>query len=390
MAPRHPFLDLKALHASIRPELDEAIARVLAHQQFIGGPEVAEFECDFAGWCGARFAAGMSSGTTALTAILAADGIGPGDEVVVPSHTFIATVESIVETGATPVFADIDADAMTLDPDSAAAALSHRTAAIVAVHLYGSVGRWGALEALAAKHGLALYEDAAQAHGAEWTDPHGRTRRAGTLGRAAAFSFFPGKNLGAFGDAGAIATNDEALGRKAKMWANHGRVGKYDHEFLGVNARLDALQAAILRAKLPHLDQWNAARRRVAAEYAAAFEGTPVRMQLVPPTGVSAWHLLVVRTPVDRDALRERLAARGVATGIHYPVPCHRQPACAHLAPAPVPLDRTEAAAAAILSLPMCPMMAEGAAREIAGIVLEEVSGLDPIPNADSGSSGNR
>lgn len=357
-----PFLDLAAINAEAGNAIQSALDSVIHHHRFINGPEAGEFACDWAGYCGVHYAVGTSNGTTALEALLRCDGIGPGDEVILPSHTFIATVESIAATGARPVFADIDPATMLMDPASVESVVTSRTAAVVAVHLYGAVVPWNRLEEVADRWSLALYEDAAQAHGATW-----RGRRAGSLGRGAAFSFFPGKNLGAFGDAGAVTTGDAHLGERVRAYVNHGRLSKYTHDFLGANARIDTLQAAVLRAKLPLLDGWNERRRTLAAAYDRALEGTGFQPQVIDADVVSARHLYVVRCPVDRDRLRPVLDALGVGTGIHYPVPCHLQRACAHLGGGEGSLPATEAAAASILSLPMCPTLGP----DVAGRVCE-------------------
>jgi len=369
--PRHPFLNLAALTASVQGDIDAAIGRVVGHHKFINGPERGGFERAWAGYCGVAEAAGTSSGTSALTALLRCDGIGRGDEVILPSHTFIATAESVLEAGATPVFADIDPGTMLLDAGAVEAVVTPRTAAVVGVHLYGCPVEWDALDRVAGRSGLALYEDAAQAHGAEW-----KGRRAGSLGRGAAFSFFPGKNLGAFGDAGAITTDDLELAAKCRAFVNHGRQSKFAHDFVGTNARLDTIQAAVLLAKLPHLDGWNARRREVAREYASAlgteeFASRGVRMQRIPEGALSSFHLFVVRVPGDREAVRQALRARGVETGVHYPLPTHLQPAMEPWSGGEGSLPETERAAGEIISLPMCPMMKPGDAADVCAILGE-------------------
>jgi dTDP-4-amino-4,6-dideoxygalactose transaminase len=343
-----PLLDLHAQHAGIRRELDEAIAGVLARGKYVNGPEVAEFEAAFAVYCEADHAVGCSSGTDALTLILRAAGIGPGDEVITTTMTFIATLESIVEVGATPVVLDCDPDTALLDADTVAAAIGPRTAALVPVHVYGQPVDLDAFRALADRHDLLLVEDAAQAHGARWDG-----RRAGSVGDGSAFSFFPGKNLGALGDAGAVTTNDAALAERMRRLRDHGRMDKYRHDILGVNARLDSLQAAVLTVKLRHLEGWNDARRAHAAAYDEALQGSGAEPVRVEPRVTHAYHQYVVRVG-DRDLARERLAGEGIATGVHYPVAVHRQPAAAGLVD-PESCPNADGLAATVLSVPVFP-----------------------------------
>jgi dTDP-4-amino-4,6-dideoxygalactose transaminase len=347
-----PLLDIHAQHDSVRDELEAAIARVLAHGRFISGPEVAEFEEAFAAYCGAAHCIGTSNGTTAIEIVLRAAGIGPGDEVVTTAFTFIASVEPILFAGATPVLADVDPETGLLEVDAVEAAITERTAALMPVHLYGQTVDLDAFRELADRRKLLFIEDAAQAHGAEW-----RGRRAGSVGDAATFSFFPGKNLGALGDAGGVTTNDDALAERVRKLRDHGREDKYRHDVVGTNARLDTLQAALLHAKLRHLDDWNEARRRHAAAYDAAFadvEGvTPIRIR---DGALAVFHQYVVRLE-DRDAARAALAAQEIETGVHYPIPLHRQPALAGLVSGEFPA--AEALASEVLSLPVFPEMTE-------------------------------
>jgi dTDP-4-amino-4,6-dideoxygalactose transaminase len=344
-----PLFDLKAQHASIRAELDEAIARVIEGGRFVGGEEVSEFERQFAAYCGARHCIGASSGTQALALGLRAAGIGSGDEVITTPLTFIATAESILSTGARPVFVDPDPDTALLDPASVEEAISEGTAAIVVVHLYGNPVDMDAFRALADRRRLLLVEDAAQAHGAAWDG-----RPVGSLGDFAAFSFFPGKNLGALGDGGAITTGDAEIASSVAALRDHGRSGKHHHDRLGTNSRLDALQAAVLRVKLRHLDGWNELRRQHAASYDRALADVdgvePIR---VLPKSTSAYHQYVI-TLEDRDGAAAHLEARGIATGLHYPVPIHRQPALAGLAGERA-LPNAERLAQRVLSLPISP-----------------------------------
>lgn len=343
-----PLLDLTAQHASVGESLDAAIAGVVAHGQFVEGPEVARFEEAFAQFCDTRYCVGTSSGTSALELALRAAGVGRGDEVVTTPFTFIATVAPIVQAGARPVLVDVDAGTGLLRAESVEAAITPRTAALVAVHLYGQTVELDRFRALADRHKLFLLEDAAQAHGAAW-----RGTRAGSVGDAATFSFFPGKNLGAFGDAGCVTTNDEALAARVRKLRDHGRSDKYRHDELGTNARLDTLQAAVLLAKLPHLDDWNERRRRHAAAYDRAFEPVPgvdpIRLR---EGALPVYHQYVVRV-ADRDRVRDGLHKRGISTGVHYPVPLHRQPALDGVVAGSFPV--AERLAREVVSLPVFP-----------------------------------
>ncbi|CAA9288152.1 MAG: Aminotransferase, DegT/DnrJ/EryC1/StrS family, partial [uncultured Chloroflexia bacterium] len=318
---RVPFLDLHAMHAELASEIDAAWHEVSGSARFVGGPAVEAFEAAWAGYCGTRHCVGVGSGTAALELTLAALGIGPGDEVIVPANSFIATAAAVAAVGATPVFADVDPATLLLTAETINPQLTPRTAAVMVVHLYGQPADMDAINALAARAGICVIEDAAQAHGASWRD-----RPAGGLSRAGCFSFYPGKNLGAFGDAGAVVTNDAALADRIRAMSNHGRChdDPYRHETLGGNHRLDALQAAILSVKLRRMDAWNAGRRRAAAVYASALSALPVRPVSIAPGAGSSHHLAVIRTPA-RDALRQALSAAQIGTGIHYPIPCHLQ-----------------------------------------------------------------
>jgi dTDP-4-amino-4,6-dideoxygalactose transaminase len=344
-----PLLDIHAQHRAIRGDLDAAIAAVLAHGRFVAGPEVGQFEEAFARYCEVPHCVGCSSGTSALTLALRAAGVGPGDEVVTTAFTFIATVESIVETGADPVLVDVDAASGLMRVEDVEAAITERTAAIVAVHLYGQPVDTRAFGELADNRGLKLIEDAAQAHGAEWEG-----RRADSLGDAAAFSYFPGKNLGALGDAGAVTTGDAELAARARALRDHGRLDKYRHDRLGTNARLDTLQAAVLGVKLPHLERWTEARRAHASAYDEALANLEgVEPITVEPRARCVYHQYVVKV-ADRDAVADALRERGISTGVHYPVPLHRQPALAAEHGA-LDLPGAEALAATVLSLPVYP-----------------------------------
>ena len=377
MADSVPFLDLGRAHTELRPELDAAWHQAVATSGFIGGAAVERFEADWAAYCGTRHSVGVSDGTAALELALAALGIGPGDEVIVPANTFIATVEAVAKVGATPVFVDVQPATLLLDPAAAAAAVGSRTRAIIAVHLYGQPCDMDALAALAGRHGLALIEDAAQAHGATW-----RGRRAGSLGTIGCFSFYPGKNLGAFGDAGAVTTDDWGLAAAIRSRANHGRppAAAERCDVLDGNHRLDALQAAVLAVKLRHLDRWNAARASVVQRYTSALAETGVTFTRSRDEASSCHHLAIALVPV-RDEVRRRLAAAGVATGIHYAIPCHRQPACAALvrdAREEPYVPVVDATAGRLLSLPLFPQLTEAEVQRVIDAVVAIIATLDP------------
>ena len=350
-----PFLDLHGTNNGLREEFDLAWKTVLDHGHFVGGPEVERFERDFATYCGTKACIGVANGTDALELILRGLGIGIGDEVIIPTNTFIATAEAVCATGARPRFVDVCADTLLIDPAAVQAAINSSTAAIIAVHLYGQMVDPEPLSTIAAAQGLALIEDAAQAHGARH-----RGATAGSVGIAAGFSFYPGKNLGALGDGGAVVTSDLALAETIRSMANHGRCAadRYRHDRSGRNSRLDTLQAALLSAKLPWLDASNARRVSAMAAY---------REMLPPscsPVSVQAgaepvYHLAVVQVD-DRAKVGDALTAAGIGWGVHYPIPCHQQPALAALhesVPASQKLPVAERAAGRILSLPMSPTL---------------------------------
>jgi dTDP-4-amino-4,6-dideoxygalactose transaminase len=308
-----PFVDLKAQYEVYRTELDAAIRQVIDATAFVGGKFVKEFEGDYARAFGVKHCISCANGTDAIYIALRMLGIGPGDEVITTAASWISTSETIGQTGATPVFVDVD-DHYNIDPEQIDRAITPRTKAVVPVHLYGQAARMDAITAIARKHGLMLVEDCAQAHYATFAG-----QKAGTFGVAATFSFYPGKNLGAYGDAGAIITNDDELARKFRMYANHGALKKHEHEIEGINSRLDGIQAAILRTKLPHLAEWTARRQAIARRYDEKLAA--IREVVVPTTAPGAthvYHLYVVRVP-ERDALRMFLQERGIETGIHYP-----------------------------------------------------------------------
>jgi len=356
-----PFLDLQAGIAPLRRELDAAIAAVIDSGAFAGGRFVEKFEQDFAAYCGCSEAVGVGNGTDALWFTLLAAGIGPGDEVITVGNTFAATVEAILFTGAKPVLVDVLPDSLLIDPAHVAAALTPRTKALIPVHLFGRIAEMHALQALAERHSLFLLEDACQAHGARLEGRH-----AGTIGHAGAFSFYPGKNLGAFGEAGAIVTNDSALATRLRCLRDHGQSRKYHHSHLGWNGRMDGIQAAVLSVKLPHLDKANARRRQHALAYQKAL--APLDNLSLPELGpleANSLHLFPIRTK-DRDDRLKRLAEMGVHCGIHYPIPLHLQPAFANTKLPPGSLPVTERSAAELLSLPMYPELNDARISEVA------------------------
>ena len=367
-----PFLDLAPATAELRGELDEAIARVLSSGRYILGPETEAFEQEYAAYCGTRHAIGVSNGLDAINLILRALDIGPGDEVIVPTNTFIATWLGVSYAGATPVPVEPDSRTYNLDPARVEAAITPRTRAIMPVHLYGQCADMSALREIADRRGLKLVEDAAQAQGASQGG-----KRAGGLGDAAAFSFYPGKNLGALGDAGAVTTNDDALAARVRLLRNYGSPVKYEHPEQGMNARLDEIQSAVLRVKLRHLDAWNGRRRKLAAAYDARLDGNKAALPFVAPGQLPSWHLYVVRSP-QRDALRAHLAARGVETIIHYPTPPHLQGAYASLGRGPGSFPISERLHREVLSLPLGPHLAD----EQAGWVCEALSSFEPARDA--------
>ena len=360
-----PLVDLKAQYDAIQPEIDAAIQRVVSRTNFILGEEVASFEKEFAAFCGVDFCAGVASGTAALYLALLAYGVRPGDEVITTPHTFIATAEAISHTGARPVFVDIEPGRYNLDPTLVEVAITPRTKAILPVHLYGQPADMESILEIAQQHGLRVIEDAAQAHGAEY-----RGRRVGSWGDIACFSFYPGKNLGAYGDAGAIVTNDVKIADKVRLLRNHGRRDKYEHLVEGYGERLDALQAAILRAKLPHLDEWNEQRRGHANRYRQLLATLPILLPSEPSHTIPVYHLFVVRTS-RRDEIQRHLRSQGIETGIHYPIPLHLQPAYRHLAYREGDFPLTEQAAREVLSLPMYPELSDEQITEIAEALRE-------------------
>jgi dTDP-4-amino-4,6-dideoxygalactose transaminase len=344
-----PLVDLKAQYATIKPEIDAAIRRVIDNATFILGKEVADFEQAFASAVGAQGAVGVASGTAAIRLALLAVGVGPGDEVITTAHSFIATAEAISQTGAKPVFVDIDSRTYNLDPEKVEDIISPRTKAILPVHLYGQPAALGPLLDIARRHHLWLVEDAAQAHAAEYAG-----RKCGSIGSLACFSFYPGKNLGAYGDAGAVTGNDPDLLARVRKLRDHGRTSKYEHDEIGFGDRLDALQAAILETKLHHLNDWTEARRAHARRYDELLADTDLIRPYEAPNVRHVYHLYVIRVS-RRNEILEHLKSKGIGAGIHYPVPVHRQPAYLKEGYGDTSLPVTEQIANEVVSLPMYP-----------------------------------
>jgi dTDP-4-amino-4,6-dideoxygalactose transaminase len=369
-----PFGDLKRQHAHIGAELDAALRRSVASGWYILGSEVQAFEQEFAAYCGAAHCIAVASGFDALYLALAGLGVGPGDEVITVANACVYQVAAILQTGATPVLVDVDPIHHNLDPERLAAAITPRTRAIMPVHLYGRLAPMAAINAIVARHNLAVVEDAAQAHGAWAATSEGTPRRAGRWGDCACFSFYPSKNLGALGDGGALVTNDAALAEQLRRLRFYGWGSKYvATEAGGRNSRLDELQAAVLRVKLHYLDEWNALRRERAAWYADLLSDAP--LELPPDEPGHIYHLYVIASD-RRDALRDRLVAAGISCDIHYPVPVHLQPAYAHLGYRAGALPVTERQAERILSLPLFPELTRA---EVDQVVAALRSGVDRL-----------
>lgn len=358
-----PFLNMKAPYQELQEELDEAYQRVMASGWYILGEEVEAFEQEFAAYCGVRHCIGVGNGLEALHLILRAYQIGPGDEVIVPANTYIATWLAVSYAGAVLVPVEPNERTYNLDPERIEAALTPQTRAILAVHLYGQPADMDPIRALARKHRLKVIEDAAQAHGACY-----HTKRAGSLGDAAGWSFYPGKNLGALGDAGAVTTDDDDLAAKIRMLRNYGSQVKYHNLAKGYNSRLDELQAAFLRVKLKYLDEWNARRARLADLYCQALKSTDLGLPFVPADMQAAWHLFVVRTR-QREELQKHLQANGIGTLIHYPIPPHLQPAYQELGLDPGSFPISERMADEVLSLPMGPHLSAPELEHVAGAI---------------------
>jgi dTDP-4-amino-4,6-dideoxygalactose transaminase len=345
--PQVPFCDLAVQHRTIAAEINQAMSKVVRETDFILGRELRLFEEEFAAFCEAQYAIGVDSGTSALELALRAYDIGPGDEVITAANSFIASALAVSHAGATPVLVDVDPATYTIDVSAIHKAITTRTRAIIPVHLYGQPADMDPIRQLADRYGLVVIEDACQAHGSRY-----KGRRAGSLGHAAAFSFYPGKNLGACGDGGMLVTNDRNVAKRMEELRNYGQEKKYHHVTRGYNRRLDTLQAAVLRVKLRRLEEWNAARRQHAELYRRLLAGSGVVTPCQAEYAKSVWHLYVIRVE-ERDALRDYLTSRGVATGIHYPIPIHLQPAYRDLGYKKGDFPVTEVYADRIVSLPM-------------------------------------
>lgn len=360
-----PFVDLAAQYSAIAEEIREATSRVLCETDFILGKDVAGFEQEFAAFCEADHAVGVDSGTSALELALRACGIGPGDRVITAANTFIATALAVSHVGAVPVLVDVDPDTYTIDVSRLEDAIDSRTKAIIPVHLYGQPADMDPILRISEQHGLRVVEDACQAHGARY-----KGRRVGSFGHAAAFSFYPGKNLGAYGDGGMVVTNDPELAKQVQLLRNYGQQEKYHHLIRGFNRRLDSLQAAILRVKLKYLESWSGARRERAGLYSRLLADSGVVVPAESSYSESVWHLYVIRA-ANREALMSHLGERGVATGIHYPIPIHLQPAFHDLGCRNGDFPVTESHAEQILSLPMYAELPLSAVRSIAETIHE-------------------
>lgn len=363
-----PLLDLQAQYLELKDDLDGVIGQVMSSAGFIGGPRVRELEEAIAAYCGTKHAVACANGTEALFLLLAALGIGRGDEVITTPFTFIATAEAIAHVGAVPVFVDIEPDTYNMDVSLVEAAVTERTRAIMPVHIFGQCVDMEPLREIASRHGLRVIEDACQAIGATY-----RGAKAGSLAEAAAFSFFPSKNLGCAGDGGIITTDDHEIAAKCRKLANHGTTVKYFHDTIGVNSRLDALQAAILLVKLPHLDRWNAERREAAAVYDELLADVPLVTPVTREYGESVYHLYIVRSP-ERDRLMEALGAAGIGAAAYYPMPLHLQDAFAHLGYAHGSLPIAEAACPQTFALPAFPGITRSQQEEVVAVLRSELA----------------
>ncbi|NJD98895.1 DegT/DnrJ/EryC1/StrS family aminotransferase [Thermococcus sp. LS1] len=357
-----PFVDLRREYQAIKDEIDQAIQRVLESGWFILGKELEAFEKEFAEYIGVKHVIGVNSGSDALYLAVKALGIGKGDEVITVSHTFISTVDAIARNGAKPVFVDIDPETYTMDVSQIEKAITERTKAIIPVHLYGHPADMDPIMEIAEKYELYVIEDASQAHGAEY-----KGRKVGSIGHIGCFSFYPTKNLGAYGDAGAVVTNDDELAEKLRMMRNYGSPKKYYHKFIGVNSRLDEIQAAVLRVKLRHLDEWNEKRRKIAKLYNELLEDSDVITPIEKEWAKHVYHLYVIRHR-ERDKLQKYLTEKGIKTQIHYPVPVHLQKAYLDLG-IRVKLPVTERISREILSLPIFPYLTDAEIEKIAMVV---------------------
>ena len=362
-----PFVDLGAQHRQLETELQAAVQRVFQRSSFILGPEVERFEAEFASYLNATSCVAVSSGTAALHLVLHALGIGPGDEVITVPNTFIATAEAISAVGARPVFVDVDPIAYTMDPTLVERAITARTRAILPVHLYGQPADLDPLMAIARRHNLTIIEDACQAHGAEY-----KGRKAGTLGTAGCFSFYPSKNLGGCGEGGAVVTSDAELAERIRLLRNHGSISKYEHRFPGYNFRMEGLQGAFLAVKLKYLDKWNERRRMLAKHYDQLLAGSAVVTPTEMPYAKHVYHLYVIQAE-NREALRQHLAEQGIETGLHYPIPLHLQEAYRSLGYRRGDFPVAERLAERALSLPMYPDLTFEAVEHVASPILESL-----------------
>jgi dTDP-4-amino-4,6-dideoxygalactose transaminase len=360
-----PFVDLKSLHIEIKDDLREVFDRVLDNSTFVLGPEVERFEHEFAAYCGTEYCVAVNTGTAAIHLALASLGIGPGDEVITVPHTFIATAEAITAVGARPVFIDIDPVSYTMDASLLEAAITSKTRAIIPVDLYGQVANMDPILEIANRHGIPVVEDACQAHGAEY-----KGHKAGSFGVAGCFSFYPGKNLGACGEGGAVTTNDADLAQRIRLWRDHGSSKRYEHVFPGLNMRMEGIQGGILSVKLKYLDRWNDQRREAAAAYGKAFAGTGIETPTEMDYGRHVYHLYVVQSD-NRDALRQQLTDASIESGLHYPTPLHLQEAYRFLGYKFGDFPITEKVKSRILSLPMYPGIHSEAVERVASELRE-------------------
>ena len=358
-----PYLDLKTQYHSIKPEIDAAIARVLDSCQFALGPEVSAFEHNFAQYCGTSECIALNSGTSALHLALLAGGVGPGDEVITVPFTFVASVAAVLYAGARPVLVDIEPRSFTIDPGKIKAAITSRTKAILPVHLYGQSADMDPIMDIARRHGLLVIEDAAQAHGAKY-----KGRPVGSVGDMGCFSFYPGKNLGAYGEGGAVTTSNRDYARTVRMLRDWGQDRKYHHVLRGYNYRMEGFQGAVLGVKLAHLDHWTEKRREIVGQYNDELKHAEVKTPVEMPWAKHVYHVYTLRSN-DRDGLQAALAAEGIQTGIHYPIPVHMQPAYADLGYGPGAFPRTETAAQQVLSLPLYPELSSEAVKLVAAAV---------------------
>ena len=362
-----PFVDLPAQFRALKPEIDAAVAKVFENAQFILGPAVAAFERDFAGFCQTSEAIGVNSGTSALHLSLLAAGVGPGDEVITVPFTFVATVAAIEYAGATPVLVDVEPEFLTMDPAKLEAAITPRTKAIIPVHLFGQPADMDPIMAIARQHNLVVIEDACQAHGSEY-----KGKRCGSIGQIGCFSFYPGKNLGAYGEGGAVVTSDPDVAKKIRLLRAWGEEVRYEHKYRAFNYRMDGVQGAILGVKLRHLEAWTEARRRNAAEYGRQLGDTSVTLPRERQDVRHVYHLYVVRLQ-QRDSWRARLNDAGVQTGVHYPIPVHLQPAYRDLGYSAGDFPVCEHASREVLSLPMFPELTAAQIGEVASALRTSV-----------------